>query len=36
MIQQILEFLEKCEHWFNAHFGWFFINGRKENERLNS
>lgn len=22
------------EYWFNHHFGWFFINGRKQNEKL--
>jgi len=33
---QILEILEKSEKWFNNNFGWFFINGRKQNDELNT
>lgn len=25
----IYEHLSELEHWFNAHFGWFFTNGMK-------
>lgn len=31
MIQNIINTLKKFEVWFNQKFGWFFINGNKEN-----
>ncbi len=31
---QIIKILEKIEMWFNNSFGWFFINGRKQNEKF--
>jgi len=33
-MNHIIKSFEKFENWFNNNFGWFFINGRKENEKL--
>jgi len=33
-MKQLLKYLNKIEAWFNSNFGWFFINGRKQNEKL--
>lgn len=30
----LIHTLEKLENWFNNNFGWFFINGRKQSEKL--
>jgi len=30
----LLKYFEKFELWFNANFGWFFVNGRKQSEKL--
>ena len=31
---KLLTHLDRFEHWFNAHFGWFFTNGMKAREAL--
>ena len=30
----LFEIFTKFENWFNNNFGWFFINGRKQSEKL--
>lgn len=33
-MDHVINLFENFERWFNHHFGWFFINGRKQNEKL--
>ena len=33
-MKKLINKIELFELWFNKHFGWFFINGRKQSEKL--
>ena len=34
IMENLLKSLGKFENWFNNNFGWFFVNGRKQSEKL--
>lgn len=34
-MNKLIHKIEQFELWFNKNFGWFFVNGRKQSERLN-
>ena len=34
VMENLLKSFEKFENWFNNNLGWFFVNGRKQSEKL--